>query len=762
MAPFSWISFTQVKKEESAIPQLILPLIPAGSTPINSIVNIHRADGQCIFSMGVAPFAIHKEDDTRTFYLTVAQLIATGSCKQSEIISAFGVSKSSVVRAVKKFNAKGSAGFFGRRNGRRSGSVLTEEVLCEAQRLLNSGIAKSEVAQRLDVEHDTLRKAFKDGRLVERPVMAEMHDKSSRSVVAAKSAEGMGVSCTRLLERITAAIGLLPGGATTKFEPNRDVSYGGVLCALPALLANGLLNKAEELLGKVNGYYTMVQILILLASMALARIRTVEELGGKTPGELGLVIGLDRIPEVRCLRKKMDQLSIGDSAQKWAAHLSREWMKDDVESVGSLYVDGHVRAYHGSATKLPRHYVSRERLCLRGTSEYWVNDAKGRPFFVVERVVDSGLLEALRTDIVPRLLNEVPQQPTPKELTKNPLMPRFTLIFDREGYSPEFFKEMWNKHRIACISYHKHPGPDWPREWFCEQTVTLSNGEDVSMQLAEQGSLIGSGKSAVWVREIRKLTDKGHQTSIIATEFEAKHDRLAVRLFARWCQENFFKYMMEHFAIDLLAEYGTTALPDTTRLVNPAWRQLENRKRSIQSALIHKRAAFAALTMQPEDEHNQKAYSKWLEKKALLLHDVQDLEQALDEVTVSRKKTPHHVQLCELPDADKFSRLLPNRKRLLDTVRMIAYRAETAMIPLLTGPKVNSAEARALLQNLFKAEADIIPQAHDNKLLIRIHHASTAAADRHLAKLFTSLNESKINYPATNLQMFFQLVTDAA
>lgn len=71
-----------------------------------------------------------------------------------------------------------------------------------------------------------------------------------------------------------------------------------------------------------------------------------------------------------------------------------------------------MRVYHGSLTQLPRRYVSRERLCLRGITDYWVNDIQGQPFFVVERQVDSGLLEALRTDIVPRLLKDVPNQPT--------------------------------------------------------------------------------------------------------------------------------------------------------------------------------------------------------------------------------------------------------------------------------------------------------------------------------------------------------------
>ena len=173
-----------------------------------------------------------------------------------------------------------------------------------------------------------------------------------------------------------------------RFEPCRDASYGGVLCALPALLANGLLAKAQTLLGKVRGYYTLTHVLMLQGFMALARMRTVQKTGQKSPGEFGRLLGLDRSPEVRCLRRKLDELCAGNGAEKWAEALSRDWMQAEPEAVGTLYVDGHVRVYHGALTKLPRKYVTRERLCLRGTTDYWVNDARGRPFFVVERVVD--------------------------------------------------------------------------------------------------------------------------------------------------------------------------------------------------------------------------------------------------------------------------------------------------------------------------------------------------------------------------------------
>jgi hypothetical protein len=428
------------------------------------------------------------------------------------------------------------------------------------------------------------------------------------------------------------------------------------------------------------------------------------------------------------------------------------------EAVGTLYVDGHVRVYHGALTKLPRKYVTRERLCLRGITDYWVNDARGRPFFVVERVVDAGLLEALRTDIVPRLLREVPGQPSEQELRDHPRRCRFTLVFDREGYSPEFFDQMWREHRIACITYHKHPGPPWAREEFSEQTFTLPSGETVRMLLAERGSRVGTSPHSMWMREVRKWTDRGHQVSLIGTAFEVEHTALAAGLFSRWCQENFFRYMMEHFALDLLAEHGTEPLPDTAKVVNPAWRQLSNRKQSLKAKLVKRQARFTELTLREEDEGNLKAHSAWVEKKAGLLEEIRGYEQELDELKAKLKETPRHLEWKDLAQAEQFHRLLPGRKRLLDTVRMIAYRAETAMVPLMMCETVDSSEARALLQALFVTEADLLPDVEQNRLLIRVHRSACPVADQHRRRLLDYLNQTETCYPGTSMQMVYELV----
>jgi len=120
----------------------------------------------------------------------------------------------------------------------------------------------------------------------------------------------MGVACTRPIERVLASLGVLPGGATTEFQECRDVTFGGVLCALPALTANGLFTHLPSVFPNLGGYYTTLQIVTLLANMALCRIKTVEQLQHHSPGELGKLMGLDPVPEVRCLREKLKQSGV--------------------------------------------------------------------------------------------------------------------------------------------------------------------------------------------------------------------------------------------------------------------------------------------------------------------------------------------------------------------------------------------------------------------------------------------------------------------
>lgn len=266
----------------------------------------------------------------------------------------------------------------------------------------------------------------------------------------------LGVGATRLEERLLASLGQLQQ-ASIRFESVSDVPNGGVLCALPALLMLGLLRHSQKSFSLPAGYYPLETVFLVIAFVALARIGSVEALRYQPPGEWGKLLGLDRIPEVRTLREKIELLcKDGQQVRQWSGTLAREWMEAEPQSAGTLYIDGHVRVYHGSLTQLPRRYVARQRLCLRGTTDYWVNAMDGQPFFVVTQAADPGIIKVLEEQIVPRLLADVPGQPAAGQLAGDQRLARLTLIFDRAGYSPEFFARMW-KLRIAVITYHKFP-----------------------------------------------------------------------------------------------------------------------------------------------------------------------------------------------------------------------------------------------------------------------------------------------------------------
>jgi len=744
------------------MPQLFLPMIPSGATGISDTVSVVRENGRWEYFLGLYPIFQHHESETRLFKLITSQLINSGACRHRDIMKTFGVSKSSVNRALKKYRQGGANAFFQRKKGGRRGTVLTDEKLQQAQKLLDEDLTRRQISQELEISTDTLRKAINDGRLVqaEKVYPDNNHrgcDKSSRNVADALAADAMGTACTRTIERVFASLGE-QNGTETRFEACVDVVNAGVICALPALLVNGLLDGIERFLGKIKGYYTVFHVLLVVAFMSLCRIKSVEQLRGKASGEFGKTMGIDRIPEVRCLREKMDLISADNASEKWAAHLSQRWLQNDLDETGTLYIDGHQRVYNGKLTKLPRRYIARQRLCLRATTQYWVNDAIGRPFFLIEKPIDPGLLKTLESDIVPRLIKDISNQPSQVQLHDNPYLCRFVLVFDREGYSPAFFGKMWQEHRIACITYHKFPGAAWPEQWFEQQEVVMPGGETVTMRLAEMGTLVGCGKDAVWMREVRKLTKSGHQTSLISTGYELDHIRLAASMFTRWCQENFFKYMRQHFEIDILTQYGVEDIADTERVVNPSWRELNRIRNQLQNKIRYRQARFAEMTIHPQIDTHTEKYQKWIKKKSELLEGIEQTENELKQIKSKIKEVAKYVSLGELPKEERFCGLRTGRKRLVDTVKMIAYRSETSMIPLLTGPTVNTADARRLLQDLFISEADIFPEAEKKVLRIRVHNASRPAANRSLEKMFEKLNETKTKYPGTDMTIVYELV----
>jgi len=181
------------------------------------------------------------------------------------------------------------------------------------------------------------------------------------------------------------------------------------------------------------------------------------------------------------VRNKLQQIiqqSKGDDIHQALFH---SWVEAMPESF--FYIDGHVRVYHGDQANLPKRFVSREKLCLSGTAEFWVNDQSGLPLMVITSELNSKLKEAVE-EIIPKILQEFPSK---NELSTDPV---FVVVMDRESYEPAWFKKLWDEHKIAVITYRKNVKDKWDKNLFKPYAVK------------------------VFEQDVRKCSEDNHQSAI--------------------------------------------------------------------------------------------------------------------------------------------------------------------------------------------------------------------------------------------------------
>jgi hypothetical protein len=560
----------------------------------------------------------------------------------------------------------------------------------------------------------------------------------------------LGVGATRTLDRLAASLGELPGGARIAFAPALDIEHGGVLWSVPSLLAVGLLTPASQVFPVCEGFYPLSSLLLFLSFLALARIPTLEKIRYLAPAEWGKLLGLDRIPEVKTLRRKLKSLCHdGPLVAEWGAQLATAWMNTGEEQAGLFYIDGHLREYSGAHAHLPRHFSSRQRLCARGVVDYWVNAYGGDPFFVVSKELDPGLVSVLRDEIVPRLLREYHP---PADAQGADRRPKFTMIFDRGGFSPQLFVAL-ARQGIAVLTYKKFVKDEWPRSEFVRRQVQLVSGELVEMQLAERplelpDNFIG--------REIRRLTASDHQTSVICTDPTLSVTSAAPYMFARWCQENFFKYMMKEFNIDHLCAYELVELPGTTQIINPAWKTLASRINAERQKLRREVGKLGALQLE-DTALSARAVEKYQLKSGELRQSIEARQQQLATLKIAMHDIARYVSLAELPAEQRYHDISTGKKMFVDIIKMIAYRAETTMANILREHLARKDDVRALLQQLFKSSADVIPDYAQNTLTVLLHYPAShlhAAAFKRLAE---ELNATQTQYPGTELTMIYKV-----
>jgi hypothetical protein len=205
----------------------------------------------------------------------------------------------------------------------------------------------------------------------------------------------------------------------------------------------------------------------------------------------------------------------------------------------------------------------------------------------------------------------------------------------------------------------------------------------------------------------------------------------------------------------MLADYSVETITEPTQLVNPVYRDLDGKVRSQVGKLNRMMANFGAMHF--EGTLDDEKISPFMQQKAELNEAIEQQKNAVEILKKTRKETRHHIDVHDLPEDQQFKQLSTQSKHLIDTIKMTAYRAETAMANSLRENMSHPEEVRTLLRALYKTEADLLPDLEAQTLTIRLHHLANVMSDNVIEKLCTQLNATETRFPRTNLRMVFKV-----
>jgi len=753
----------------SAQQALALPSPAASNTVIiNARCSLRIEADQRVIVVAGLPVHHYRAADAVAEAYAMVFLVESGFAQQTEVARAFARSVRSVRRHQRRY-AQGGMAALGREEGwRRGRRRISGKRLRSIETLKSQGMSNRVIAHRLGVSEKAIRKLVGASRPAEdaQLAFAAMTRPPATPVPSAKST-GDADSTTRLAEdrasdrdpitalgdnsepvpmsldrdasdrtfdRQLAYLGLLDDAAPL-FRAGSSVPAVGVLLALPCLVESGLLRISRKLYGEIGpAFYGLRTTLLTLLFMALLRIKRPEHLKERDPAAFGRLLGLDRAPEVKTLRRRLTRLAAHHRAEQLGAELARLRVNERGHLMGFLYVDGHVRAYHGQRAITSRAYVARRHLAMPATTDYWVNDRSGDPLFVITGDVNAALTRAL-----PRLLREVRDVIGER---------RVTIVFDRGGWSPKLFNTII-KDGFDVLTYRVGRCRHIHERRFIRRRAEL-DGCWVDYLLHDQPARFLKGK--LRLRQVTRLCDNGHQTQVITSRWDLRDIEVAYRMFERWRQENFFKYMREEFLLDALIDYQIEPDDPTRTIPNPERRALD---KEIQAA----RADLARL----EREYGAAAASNAEQRRPTMrgfkiAHGKlgKQLRMARDRVAqlcAQRQDLPKRVEVRDLNER-AVVKLATERKHLTDIIKMVAYQAESDLLALLRPHYARAdQEGRTLLHELFATAGEIC--VGESELHITLAPLSSPHRTYAAQALCEILDQTATIFPGSHLRMRF-------
>lgn len=742
------------------------PTEVSSTVVVNDRVCIQTEEDQRVISVHGVVFSHYSIKDRTAEAYAMVLLFESGYADQNDIARCFGYSARSLRRYQERLRA-GGLGALARPRGRPSGHKKTQKRDQTILRLKTKGMSNRWIAGRLGLSETAVRKSLcrlgwksdpdpepnlpflpdsqakratvTVSKLIEiLPSAAEQLPRQRLQFLTDSATKSLDANpLDRSMDRLLAAMGLLDD-ALPVFASARSLPRAGVLLAIPTLVASGLLSTAEKIYGSLGpSFYGLRTTLVAYVLLALLRIPQPEALKEYPPGELGRIVGLDRMPEVKTLRRKLARLASLKGSYQLGREIARQRIAERGKVLGFLYIDGHVRAYHGKHT-IPKAYVTRMHLAAPASTDYWVNDQRGDPLFVVTADANAGMTRMLMP-----VLREVRELLGPHRHS--------TVVFDRGGWSPQLFRDLLTM-GFDVLTYRKGRTRHITEKRFTWHRARL-DGRQVRYRLHDQPVRFLKGK--LRLRQVTRLTETGHQTPMVTSRWDLRAIVVAHRMFERWRQENFFKYLREEYLIDALVDYQVEPDDPNRSVPNPARKALEKEIRTVRVHLRKLRQSYGATAIDYV-QGRTRTVVRFEIAEEIIRKKIDKTTDRVKKLKVRCESLPARVPLADARKGQEAVKLSTERKHLTNVLKMVAYQIESDLVELIRPEyKRMEDEGRTFIQTVLQDTADIEPTI--DQLRITLAPLSSPHRSRVLETLCDVLNKTNTLFPGTQLRMRYSV-----
>jgi hypothetical protein len=256
------------------------------------------------------------------------------------------------------------------------------------------------------------------------------------------------------------------------------------------------------------------------------------------------------------------------------------------------------------------------------------------------------------------------------------------------------------------------------------------------------------------LRQITRRQPNGHQTPILTSRRDRPAAQLAYRMFERWRQENFFKYLSAEYALDALADHAVVPDDPTRQVPNPAWATADAKLRQAHAEFDRLQAEYG-LEAWANLESQRRTMRGFKRAHGKLARRIWTIAEKIDQLKARRDKLPRRVPV-QAVTKDPVVKLAPERKHLTNLMKMVAYQAESDLFGRVA-PHYRRAEdeGRTLLQSVFMSAADL--EVTKTELRVTLAPLSSPHRTRAIAALCQELNETATIFPGSNLRVRYAI-----